>query len=47
VITRKDGTRQLTYDGAPLYTFSGDTKAGQMDGQGLNVSGGYWWMVVA
>ncbi|HZS94843.1 MAG TPA: hypothetical protein VFA78_08605 [Chloroflexota bacterium] len=47
VATRTDGTRQLTYDGAPLYTFSGDKKKGQMNGQGLVASGGYWWVVAA
>lgn len=47
VITRADGTRQLTYDGAPLYTFLEDKKAGQMNGQGIVASGGYWWVVVA
>lgn len=47
VITRHDGTRQLTYDGAPLYTFAEDKKAGDMNGQGLVASGGYWWVVVA
>lgn len=47
VATRTDGTRQLTYDGAPLYTFSEDKGKGQMNGQGLVASGGYWWVVVA
>lgn len=47
VAMRTDGTHQLTYDGAPLYTFLEDTKAGQMNGQGLDVAGGYWWVVVA
>lgn len=47
VITRTDGKRQLTYDGAPLYTFVGDHKAGDLNGQGLVASGGYWWVVVA
>jgi predicted lipoprotein with Yx(FWY)xxD motif len=42
VITRTDGARQLTYDGAPLYTFAGDKKLGDMNGQGLFASGGYW-----
>lgn len=46
-ITRADGTRQLTYNGAPLYTFLEDKKAGQMNGQGIVASGGYWWVVVA
>ena len=47
VTMRKDGSHQLTYDGAPLYTFLNDKKAGQMNGQGLDVAGGYWWVVVA
>jgi predicted lipoprotein with Yx(FWY)xxD motif len=45
IITRSGGKRQLTYDGAPLYTFAGDKKAGDMKGQGLIASGGYWWIV--
>jgi predicted lipoprotein with Yx(FWY)xxD motif len=44
---RTDGKRQLTFDGAPLYTFIKDKKPGDMTGQGLDVSGGYWWVVVA
>jgi predicted lipoprotein with Yx(FWY)xxD motif len=47
VTTRKDGTHQLTYDGAPLYTFAGDKDSGDMYGQGLFASGGFWWAVVA
>jgi len=46
VTMRTDGKRQLTYDGAPLYTFVKDKKAGDMTGQGLDVAGGYWWIVV-
>lgn len=46
VTTRTDGTRQLTYDGAPLYTFAGDKKAGDMNGEGVFAAGGYWWAVV-
>jgi predicted lipoprotein with Yx(FWY)xxD motif len=47
VITRADGKRQMTYDGAPLYTFLEDKSPGQMNGQGVVASGGYWWVVVA
>jgi len=47
VSTRTDGARQLTFDGAPLYTFLGDKKAGEMNGQGSTASGGYWWAAVA
>ena len=43
---RANGARQLTYDGAPLYRFAGDKKPGDMAGQGLDVAGGYWWLVV-
>ena len=42
-ITRSDGTMQATYDGHPLYTYLGDTKAGQAKGNGLNLSGGLWY----
>jgi len=41
---RPDGTQQLTYDGAPLYTFVKDKKPGDMTGQGA--VGGTWWVVV-
>jgi predicted lipoprotein with Yx(FWY)xxD motif len=42
-ITRSDGTMQATYDGHPLYTYVGDTAAGQAKGNGLNLSGGLWY----
>jgi predicted lipoprotein with Yx(FWY)xxD motif len=42
-ITRSDGTKQATYDGHPLYTYAGDTAAGQAKGNGLNASGGLWY----
>jgi predicted lipoprotein with Yx(FWY)xxD motif len=35
VITRADGTKQVTDYGAPLYTYSGDTKPGDTNGDGL------------
>ena len=44
---RTDGTQQLTYDKAPLYTFLEDKDSGDAYGQGLVASGGYWWVVVA
>jgi predicted lipoprotein with Yx(FWY)xxD motif/plastocyanin len=40
-ITRQDGSSQVTYDGAPLYYYSGDQKAGDINGQGLN---GLWFL---
>jgi predicted lipoprotein with Yx(FWY)xxD motif len=33
-ITRGDGTTQVTFDGMPLYTFTGDTGPGVVNGQG-------------
>jgi predicted lipoprotein with Yx(FWY)xxD motif len=44
-IRRADGQTQATYDGHPLYTYTGDTAAGQVSGNGLNASGGLWWAV--
>jgi predicted lipoprotein with Yx(FWY)xxD motif len=43
--TRSDGTKQVTYNGHPLYTFVGDSKAGDTAGQGLNDFGASWWAV--
>jgi predicted lipoprotein with Yx(FWY)xxD motif len=44
-IKRANGQLQATYDGHPLYTYSGDTSVGQINGNGLNASGGYWWAI--
>jgi predicted lipoprotein with Yx(FWY)xxD motif len=43
--TRSDGKPQVIYDGHPLYTFSGDKKAGHTNGQGVNAFGGLWYVV--
>jgi predicted lipoprotein with Yx(FWY)xxD motif len=45
VTTRKDGKHQVTYNGHPLYTYVGDSAAGKTSGEGLNLSGGLWWVV--
>ena len=39
------GTKQVTYNGSPLYTFIRDQKPGDTLGQGLNAAGGLWWVV--
>jgi predicted lipoprotein with Yx(FWY)xxD motif len=39
---RPDGITQVTYDGLPLYTFSGDSAPGQANGQGVQ---GAWFAV--
>jgi predicted lipoprotein with Yx(FWY)xxD motif len=44
-ISAAGGAKQLTIDGRPLYTFSGDRAAGDVKGQGVNEFGGLWWAV--
>ena len=39
-VTRMDGKQQVTYDGWPLYTFSGDHRPGDVNGQGIE---GIWF----
>ncbi|HEY1989167.1 MAG TPA: hypothetical protein VGG43_06885 [Acidimicrobiales bacterium] len=39
---RADGTIQVTYNGSPLYTYSGDKTAGSTAGQGFD---GMWFVV--
>ena len=39
-----DGSTQVTYNGHPLYTYTGDSAAGQANGQGI---GGVWFAVTA
>lgn len=44
-ITGTDGSKQVAYNGHPLYYFSGDSAAGQTNGQGSNAFGATWWLV--
>lgn len=44
-ITRSGGQKQITYGGHPLYRYTGDTRAGQQNGQGRNQFGGKWYLV--
>ena len=43
-ITRSDGTKQVTYEGHPLYYFAGDSGPGQTNGQGSDGFGAKWWL---
>jgi len=43
-IKRPDGSTQLTINGMPLYTYSGDSASGQATGQGIQ---GVWFAVSA
>jgi predicted lipoprotein with Yx(FWY)xxD motif len=41
-IKRGDGSTQVTYNKHPLYYYSGDSQAGQQNGQGINAFGASW-----
>jgi predicted lipoprotein with Yx(FWY)xxD motif len=42
---RKDGTRQVTYDGWPLYYFAPDVARGELSGQADTGFGAIWWLL--
>ncbi len=42
VITRRDGSRQVTYNGMPLYYYARDNAPGDTNGQGV---GNAWYVV--
>jgi len=44
---RSDNTMQVTYNGHPLYLFSGDAKAGDTNGQGKTAFGAAWFAVTS
>ena len=46
-LTVDTSVMQVTADGAPLYYFSGDSAAGQVNGQGIKSFGGIWYAVQA
>jgi predicted lipoprotein with Yx(FWY)xxD motif len=41
------GGKVVTYNKWPLYTYIGDSAAGQATGEGLNASGGKWYVISA
>jgi len=46
-IQRTDGTMQVTYNGHPLYLFTGDRGAGTANGEGAKAFGADWYVVNA
>ena len=44
--TRTDGTKQITWNGHPLYTYVGDHGPGSASGNNLNINGGLWKEIV-
>jgi predicted lipoprotein with Yx(FWY)xxD motif len=44
-VKRKNGTKQVTYAGHPLYRFKLDKSAGQVNGEGQDFFGGKWYGV--
>lgn len=44
-IERRDGSRQITFNGWPLYHYAQDTGPGMTQGQDVHESGGEWYLV--
>jgi predicted lipoprotein with Yx(FWY)xxD motif len=44
---RSDGTEQVTYAGYPLYTFVGDKKPGEANGNDIDAFGAEWYALTA
>lgn len=44
-IARSDGSRQVSYDGHPLYYFVRDSAPGSVTGEGNDGFGAKWWLV--
>ena len=44
-ITRSDGTKQVTYNGHPLYLFVEDKTPADTNGQGVNAFGAEWFVL--
>jgi predicted lipoprotein with Yx(FWY)xxD motif len=42
---RSDGTSQVTYNGHPVYRYSGDQNPGDTAGQGLDAFGATWYVL--
>ena len=46
-VTRSDGKPQVTYNGHPLYLYSGDSSPGDTNGQGVTAFGAGWFALTA
>ena len=46
-ITRQNGTKQVTYNGHPLYYFIADSGPGMASGEGIDAFGARWEVVNA
>ena len=44
--SRDDGTEQVTYAGHPLYTFTGDKKPCEANGNDISAFGGEWYALL-
>ena len=42
---RKDGKKQVTYNGWPLYTYAPDTSPGDIKGQDIEGFGAEWYLI--
>jgi predicted lipoprotein with Yx(FWY)xxD motif len=42
---KRGSSKQVTYNGHPVYTYSGDSKAGQVWGEGLKLHGKLWYAI--
>ena len=40
-----EGGQVLTYNGWPLYTYTGDVQPGQATGQAIDLNGGEWYVL--
>ena len=45
--TRTDGSREVVYDGHPLYYFVSDKQAGDATGEGISSFGANWYVLSA
>lgn len=45
--TRSDATKQVTYNGHPLYLFIKDRKPGDVNGQGVTAFGAHWFVLAS